>query len=188
MHAPRRGAPQRPFGLVDLNQLTQETLDDLSAEVEASGATVHVGELPSIHADALQMRQLLQNLLSNAIKFRRQAVPPEIGVEAEMSDGKLLLTVKDNGIGFEPQYSGRIFRVFERLHGRSQYPGTGIGLALCRKIVERHGGSIGAEGELGVGSIFTVTLPIFGPDALSGPPPAPPNGAATRPERAHVGA
>jgi signal transduction histidine kinase len=107
------------------------------------------------------MRQLIQNLISNAIKFRRPDVDPEVWVEADTAEGQLRLTVTDNGIGFDPQYSHRIFRVFERLHGRSEYPGTGIGLALCRKIAERHGGNVIAEGEPGVGSTFTVTLPLL---------------------------
>jgi signal transduction histidine kinase len=177
----------RPFALVDLSQVTAEVLEDLSAEIERTGATVHVGELPAINADGLQMRQLLQNLISNAIKFRREGVPPEVWVDAKPLQGMLFLTVRDNGIGFETQYSGRIFRVFERLHGRLEYPGTGIGLALCRKIVERHGGTIVAEGELGVGSTFTAALPLRGAAPVEPPLPEPaPDGAAKSQERAHV--
>ena len=186
----------RPFGLVDLNEITAEALDDLSVEVERSGATVHVGDLPAIYADALQMRQLIQNLLSNAIKFHREGVAPEVRVQAEADPGKVVLTVQDNGIGFEPQYSGRIFRVFERLHGRLEYPGTGIGLALCRKIVERHGGAIVAEGALGAGATFTVVLPIreLDPGPVSaelspnGSAELSPSGSAVSQERDHVGA
>ena len=177
----------RPFGLVDLNEITAEALDDLSAEVDRFGATVHVGDLPAIHADALQMRQLLQNLLSNAIKFHRDGVAPEISLTGKV-DRELVLTVQDNGIGFEQHYSGRIFRIFERLHGRLEYPGTGIGLALCRKIVERHGGTIVAEGELGVGSTFTVTLPIEGHDRQPALLEPTPNGSVVAQEREHVGA
>jgi signal transduction histidine kinase len=103
---------------------------------------------------------LTLNLISNAIKFRREGVPPEVEISAEVLDGSVQITVADNGIGFEPQYSTRIFRVFERLHGRTEYPGTGIGLALCHKIVGRHGGRIVAESQLGEGATFTVTLPI----------------------------
>jgi signal transduction histidine kinase len=113
-----------------------------------------------ISADPLQMRQLLQNLISNALKFRRPDVPPEVTVAAEVRGDKVQIVVSDNGIGFESRYSRRIFRVFERLHGRTEYPGTGIGLALCRKIAERHDGMIVADGEPGVGSTFTVTLPL----------------------------
>ncbi len=175
----------RPFGLVDLQRVVEETLEDLSTETERSGATVRVGRLPAIHADGLQMRQLFQNLISNAIKFHRDGVAPEVSVEARVSEEQLLLTVQDNGIGFEPQYCGRIFRVFERLHGRSEYPGTGIGLALCRKIAERHGGTILAEGELGAGATFTVILPVGSTAVLRSPEPAG-NGRSTDQERAHV--
>ena len=106
------------------------------------------------------MRQLFQNLISNALKFRRSGITPEISINASVTDGIVAITVRDNGIGFDPQYSRRIFRVFERLHSRTAYPGTGIGLALCRKIAERHGGTVTAEGALGAGSTFTVTIPL----------------------------
>lgn len=150
----------RPFDEVDLAQVTREVLEDLESQVAGAQAHVQVGELPIISADALQMRQLMQNLISNAIKFRREGVTPEVKISATVADDCLRLQVVDNGIGFEPQYSRRIFRVFERLHGRSEYPGTGIGLALCRRIAERHGGTIFGAGEPGLGSTFTVTLPM----------------------------
>jgi light-regulated signal transduction histidine kinase (bacteriophytochrome) len=149
----------RPFEPVDLGRLTHEVLDDLSDQIERSGAVVDVGELPVISGDALQLRQLIQNLISNALKFRREGVPPEVAIDASLAGDKVKLAVRDNGIGFEQQYSRRIFRVFERLHGRGEYAGTGIGLALCRKIAERHGGDILAEGFPGQGAKFTVTLP-----------------------------
>lgn len=175
----------RPFGLVNLRRVVEETLDDLSTQVERTGATVHVGELPAIHADGLQMRQLFQNLLSNAIKFHRDGVAPEIHVDANVLGSELLLTVRDNGIGFESQYSGRIFRLFERLHGRSEYQGTGIGLALCRKIADRHGGTIVAEGVVGAGATFTVILPLEAAAVLRSPEPSG-NGTSTDQEQAHV--
>jgi signal transduction histidine kinase len=117
------------------------------------------------------MRQLLQNLLGNALKFRREGVPPEIDVEAHVSGGVAELTIRDNGLGFDPQYATRIFRAFERLHGTSAYPGTGIGLALCRKIVERHHGTITADSTPGEGALFTIRLPVEQP-ADSAPPTA----------------
>jgi signal transduction histidine kinase len=150
----------RPFVRVDLNTVAAEALDDLSLEIEGIGAAVSIGELPTIDADPLQMRQLTLNLISNAIKFRREGVTPEVEISAEVVNGSVRITVADNGIGFEPQYSTRIFKVFERLNGRTEYPGTGIGLALCHKIVGRHGGQIVAESQLGKGATFTVTLPI----------------------------
>ena len=148
----------RPFLPVDLGRLTGEVLEDLAESVRTAGATVRVAELPTISADEPQMRQLMQNLLSNAIKFRREGVTPEVEVTASLDGDRLTLVVRDNGIGFDPQYSRRIFRVFERLNGRSEYPGTGIGLALCRKIAERHGGNVIADSVPGEGSTFTVTL------------------------------
>ena len=150
----------RPFVQVDLAQITSDVLADLDARVVESGATVHVGALPTISADPLQMQQLLQNLVSNALKFHRDGVPPQVEIDAVVAADEIQLSVRDNGIGFEPRYSLRIFRVFERLHGRGDYPGTGIGLALCRKIADRHGGIIVAYSEPGVGSSFTVTLPL----------------------------
>jgi light-regulated signal transduction histidine kinase (bacteriophytochrome) len=148
----------RPFMAVDLGRVTDEVLEDLDESVRSSGAIVRVGALPTISADEPQMRQLMQNLLSNAMKFRREGVTPEVDVSATLEGDRLTLVVRDNGIGFDPQYSRRIFRVFERLNGRSEFAGTGIGLALCRKIAERHGGGVIADSVLGEGSTFTVTL------------------------------
>jgi signal transduction histidine kinase len=175
----------RAFQPVDLEQVTLGVLEDLELEVERSGAQVHVGELPTIDADEPQMRQLMQNLISNALKFRREDVLPEVWIDAASADDKARITVRDNGIGFEQQYAGRIFRVFERLHGRSKYPGTGIGLALCRKIVERHGGQIVAASELGAGATFTVTLPVHPQGAVIDAARTG-NGAGSKREGAHV--
>jgi signal transduction histidine kinase len=162
----------RPFAPVDLAAVTREVLGDLEAQVERSGAVVKVGSLPTISADSLQIRQLMQNLISNAIKFRRPGVVPEVSIDAEIVSSDAQITVRDNGIGFEDRYSRRIFRVFERLHGRNEYPGTGIGLALCRKIAERHGGTVVAESEPGVGSTFTVTLPLHQSEEVIVPSPS----------------
>jgi signal transduction histidine kinase len=160
----------RPFTSVDLNAVARDVLDDLFAQLEREGATVTIGTLPTINADASQMRQLLQNLISNALKFQREGVPCRVDVEATVDSGWMTLVVKDNGIGFEPQYSRRIFRVFERLHGRGTYPGTGIGLALCRKIAERHGGTIVAVGVPDEGATFTVTMQTERTEAVSDAP------------------
>src|SRR5205807_5674115 len=111
-------------------EVAREALIDLSDQVARSGAVVHIGELPTVSGDALQLRQLMQNLISNALKFRRPDVQHEVTIGAAAEGDTVTLSVHDNGIGFEPQYSLRIFRVFERLHGRGEYPGTGIGLTL----------------------------------------------------------
>jgi signal transduction histidine kinase len=153
----------RPFVPVDMGEVVSLVLADLEVSLEESGARVTVGELPTLDADPVQMGQLMQNLLGNALKFRRDGVVPEVAVEARVADGTVELTVRDNGLGFEPQYAVRIFRAFERLHGASSYPGTGIGLALCRKIVERHHGTITAESQLGSGATFTISLPAEQP-------------------------
>jgi signal transduction histidine kinase len=166
----------RPFQTVDLGEITNRVLVDLENQIQDAGAVVDVGPLPVIAADPLQMQQLMQNLISNAIKFRRPDVTPEVKVRSEVADGKARLTVADNGIGFEPRYSARIFRIFERLHGRTEYPGTGIGLALCRKITDRHGGTIEAEGVPGQGATFTIVLPVSQPDGSLGFGAASPRG------------
>lgn len=158
----------RPFERVSLGEVAARVLDDLEYPISEAGARVDVGPLPTITADPLQMQQLLQNLISNALKFQRPGVAPEVTVRAEARDGILYLSVTDNGIGFEPRYAARIFRIFERLHPRTDYPGTGIGLALCRKIADRHGGTIEAEGQPDRGATFTVTLPVEQPDGSFG--------------------
>jgi signal transduction histidine kinase len=153
-----------PFTAVNLGHVISQVLVDLEVGVEESRAVVRVGLMPTIEADPLQMRQLFQNLLGNALKFRRPDVTPELRVEARVVDHIAQLTVQDNGIGFDEQYATRIFRAFERLHGTRAYPGTGIGLALCRKIVERHHGTITATAEIDEGSTFTVRLPVIQPE------------------------
>lgn len=161
----------RPFAPVALDDVVALALSDLEIAIADSGARVDVGPLPELEADAVQMRQLLLNLIGNALKFRRDGVTPEVRVAARVADGVAELTVADNGLGFDPAFASRIFRAFERLHGASAYPGTGIGLALCRKIVERHHGTITADGAEGAGATFTVRLPVHQPED-AGPPPA----------------
>jgi len=129
-----------------------------------SGGHITVGAMPVIDADPLQMRQLLQNLAGNALKFHRPDVPPLVGIEGAIEDDRCRITVTDNGIGFEEKYAERIFTMFERLHARTQYEGTGIGLAICRKIAERHGGEIRAHGRPGAGATFVVTVPARHPE------------------------
>jgi PAS domain S-box-containing protein len=150
----------QPFVAVDLGHVAREVAKDLEVRTHETGAKVVIGELPTIDADPLQMRQLLQNLVSNALKFHRPDVPPVVEITgAVAANGRARLTVADNGIGFEEKYADRIFTMFERLHGRGKYEGTGIGLAICRKIAERHGGEIRAHSRVGEGSTFVVYLP-----------------------------
>jgi len=155
----RVATKMQPFRPVDLTQLAQEVISDLEIRIEEVGGKVELGVLPSIDADPLQIRQLLQNLIGNALKFQCPGVPPVVKVWGLCTPQGCQLIVADNGIGFDEKYKERIFNVFERLHGRSEYQGTGVGLAICRKIVERHGGTIVAESTPGQGSTFTITLP-----------------------------
>jgi len=149
------------FTPTDLSGIARDVLADLETTVAEAGARVEVGTLPVIDADELQMRQLFQNLLGNAIKYRRTDVPSIVRLSATSSDHRTCtITVTDNGIGFNQEYADRIFRMFERLHGRAEYDGSGIGLAICRKIVERHRGTIAAASTVGQGATFTVTLPV----------------------------
>ena len=151
----------QPFGATNLTGVAQEVIADLETVVADAGGRVELGELPMIDADPVQMRQLLQNLLSNAVKYRRKDQPSVVRLSSSSPDAEhRTITVADNGIGFNQDYSERIFKMFERLHGRTQYEGSGIGLAMCRRIVERHGGTIAASSRPGHGATFTVTLPV----------------------------
>ncbi|MBV9868416.1 MAG: PAS domain-containing protein [Abitibacteriaceae bacterium] len=151
----------RPFKEVSLAEVVQGVLLDLELRIEQTGATVEVDPLPTIEADPAQMHQLLLNLINNALKFQRSGVPPIVRVQSQvLADSDLYrITVQDNGIGFDPKYVEKIFLPFQRLHGRSEYEGTGMGLAICRRIVERHNGSITAQSEPGAGTTFLITLP-----------------------------
>jgi len=163
-----------PLGMVNLNSVVRDVLSDLEVRVGQTEARVEVGPLPTLPADPAQMRQLFQNLVSNALKFRRPDVPPVVTIWAEPSPdlpGGCRVRVADNGIGFEPQYTDRIFQLSQRLHGRQQYEGTGLGLAICKKIAERHGGAITAEGCPGEGSTFIIDLPLTAePESRNVPP------------------
>lgn len=159
-----------PFARVDLNEVLNKVLEDLEFAIEESGGIIESTGLPNIDADASQMSQVFMNLIGNSLKFRRPDVAPVIRVSSETGDhcrsdpaderDWCCLHIADNGIGFEPEYADRVFNLFQRLHGRDAYAGTGIGLALCRKIVERHGGSIRAHSEPNNGTQFTIRLPM----------------------------
>jgi PAS domain S-box-containing protein len=150
----------QPFVPVDLGAVAGEVAHDLEVRMHEVNGRVVIGALPTVDADPLQMRQLLQNLTANGLKFHRDGVPPVVEIAGSVANGSARLTVADNGIGFEEKYAERIFTMFERLHGRGRYDGTGIGLSICRKIAERHGGSITARSTPGEGATFTVTLPV----------------------------
>ncbi len=161
----------RAFVPVDLNEVARDVVVDLEARLAETHGRVEISELPTVASDSIQMRQLLQNLIGNALKFHRTDVAPIVRVSAEILDtvganGRIQpaascrISVADNGIGFDEKYLDRVFTIFQRLHGRGVYEGTGIGLAICRKIVERHGGSITARSHVGEGTTFVVTLPL----------------------------
>lgn len=154
-----------PFVSVDLAAVTRDVLGDLEVRIEKSGAKVEVGDLPTIEADPMQMHQLILNLLSNALKFQPAGAQPVVKIRSRtfsaLSGEQLCeITVEDNGIGFEEKYLEKMFAVFQRLHGRSEYEGTGVGLAVCRRITDRHHGTITAKSQLGQGATFVVTLPM----------------------------
>ncbi|KPZ54302.1 MULTISPECIES: ATP-binding protein [Pseudoalteromonas] len=160
----------KDFDDTDLKGVVNDILSDLEVAINESNAQVEVGELPVIQADKSQMQQLFLNLLSNAVKFRKPGEEPHISVAYEYKDefsedhnekvGWQIITIKDNGIGFSQEYADKIFVPFQRLHGRSEYKGTGIGLSVCRRIVERHGGIITAHSKDGEGATFIIKLPV----------------------------
>jgi signal transduction histidine kinase len=168
----RVASKARPYEPVDLAQVVDNVVSDFEEHLERAGGTVEICELSTVNADPGQMQKLVQHLLDNALKYARENVPPEVRINGReispdgndaygVNDTKLYqITVEDNGIGFEQQYSERIFGVFQRLHGKSEYEGAGIGLSICRRIVERHNGNITAKGIPGKGAEFIITLPI----------------------------
>ena len=153
------GAGEQPSDAVDLNALTRDVIATLEERIEATGARITVGDLPCVKGSAAQLSQLLQNLLGNALKYSQAELAPVIEVHGTETAEVWVIQVRDNGIGFEPKYAERILGISQRLHGRDAYEGTGIGLATCRRIAERHGGSITAKSTLGNGATFTIELP-----------------------------
>jgi two-component system sensor kinase FixL len=150
----------RPFQEVDLNTILTEVLSDLEIRIEQVKGQVEVEQLPTLEADGLQMRQLFQNLVANALKFHRPDTPPVVKISASVKGNECVLSIQDNGIGFDEKYLDRIFTIFQRLHGRQAYEGTGVGLAVCRRIAERHSGQITARSAVGHGARFLVSLPV----------------------------
>jgi signal transduction histidine kinase len=156
-----------PFEPIDLTAIVAGVVKDLEITIEQIGGRIEVDPLPTIAADPLQMRQLFQNLISNGLKFRQADRAPILSIHSKVEASedaaypRYSLFVIDNGIGFDEKYAERIFQPFQRLHGFQQYEGTGMGLAICRRIVERHGGTIQAKGEPGMGATFIISLPAL---------------------------
>ncbi len=150
----------QPFSRVDLDELVRDVVSDLELQIDRTQGKIELSRLPAIEADSTQMHQLLQNLINNALKFHAESKPPHVWVSAETKAGTCRIFVRDNGIGFDELYLDRIFKPFQRLHSRQEYEGSGMGLAICRRIVERHAGDITAHSGLGQGATFIVTLPI----------------------------
>jgi light-regulated signal transduction histidine kinase (bacteriophytochrome) len=155
----RAGTRTQTLISVDTETVLDEALTDLRRTIEKAGAVVTHDPLPTVRADAVQLRQVFQNLIGNAVKFRQQDGQPRIHVSAERLEGAWRFSVTDNGIGIEPEYRDKIFVVFQRLHAQDTYEGTGIGLAIVKRIIERHGGRIWVESEVGKGSTFYFTIP-----------------------------
>ena len=150
---------ERSWAPVDLNVVVGDVLRSLGAAVEHSGGTVTHGPLPTVRGDRGQLTQLLQNLVGNALKFTRAGVDPEVRIQARLEGPNWHVEVQDNGIGIEPQYFEKVFAPFQRLHARTEYEGTGMGLAICQQIVERHVGHLWVESVPGEGTTFHFTLP-----------------------------
>jgi PAS domain S-box-containing protein len=156
----RAGTADYTTELVDTKEVLRSTLSSIRTSLEESGVTLVIDPLPTVRGDPTQLSQLFQNLVSNAIKFVADE-PPRIHITARRDNGEWRFTVQDNGIGIEPAHAERIFAVFQRLHGRGEYPGSGVGLAICKRIVERHGGRIWVEPTPGGGSTFCFTIPAI---------------------------
>lgn len=155
----RVGSRGKTFGPVDLEEVLDEALGNLEGAIVDNGAVITHDPLPLVRADDQQLVQLFQNLIGNAVKFKGED-PPRIYISALQEGNEWLLSISDNGIGIDPEFNERIFQIFQRLHARGEYSGTGIGLSVCQKIVERHGGRIWVESEPGQGSTFRFTLPV----------------------------
>jgi signal transduction histidine kinase len=149
----------KPFLPVELSQVISEVLHDLEGQIRRTNGKVKLEPLPAVEGDGMQLRLLMQNLIGNALKYHQPGIPPEIKVYAEPRSEKVQIHVEDQGIGFAQEDAERIFQPFQRLVGRSQYEGSGMGLAICRRIMERHGGEIAAFSKPGHGTTIIVTFP-----------------------------
>ena len=162
----RVGTQGKELSPTDSEAVLAQSVNDLKVTIEENGALVTHDPLPTVMADSPQLEQLFQNLIGNAIKFRGNE-PPHVHISASRNGKGWIFSIRDNGIGFAPEYSERVFVIFQRLHSRQEYAGTGIGLAICKKIVERHGGHIWVESDVGKGAIFRFTIPAVGTEPLS---------------------
>jgi chemotaxis family two-component system sensor kinase Cph1 len=144
---------------VDLNVLLKDVLKDLEPTIQHHGANISLGELPLVNGSPHDLKLLFNNLISNALLFKKKETVPEIKIDLEGRSREWVIRISDNGLGIEKKYFEKIFVIFQKLHSKNEYPGTGIGLALCKKIVELHGGNIVVESQIGEGSIFSFTLP-----------------------------
>lgn len=152
---------EAPAEQISLESVVQDVISDLEVSINEAGAKVNIDKLPMVKADKTQMQQLFQNLISNAVKFHKKGKSPQIKIKSNIVNKEFFeIVVEDNGIGFEEKLADKLFKPFQRLHSRSEYEGTGIGAAICHKIVQRHGGDISAKSKPGVGSTFTVILPV----------------------------
>ena len=164
----RVGSTSKPFQTTNLEKIVREVLSDLESRLNRSSARIEIENLPTVEADRIQMRQLFQNLISNALKFHKKDIPPVVSILGNVIDsGACEIIVRDNGIGFDEQYAQRIFKPFERLHGRSEFEGTGMGLAICRKIVKRHGGAICVKSTPNESCECLITLPSLASFSIS---------------------
>jgi light-regulated signal transduction histidine kinase (bacteriophytochrome) len=150
----------KPFQSTDCTIALEHALANLKIAIEESNTSVTYDKLPVVMADGTQLTRLFQNLVGNSIKFHKENIPPKIHISARRTDDVWTFSVQDNGIGIAPEYFERIFKIFQRLHTSQEYAGTGIGLAVCKKIVERHGGRIWLESEEGKGATFHFTIPV----------------------------
>ncbi|MDT9192902.1 MAG: response regulator [Limnospira sp. PMC 1291.21] len=161
LHYSRVGTKQAAFEAIDCNIILEETLSNLSLAIQESGAIITSEKLPMVFGDRLQLGQLFQNLIANAVKYHRPGIPPKITVSVMPKNQNWQFGIHDNGIGIPADKTQRIFQIFQRLHTQQEYPGNGIGLAICRKIIDRHRGDIWVESDLGVATSFYFTLPIY---------------------------
>ncbi len=149
----------RPLEETDCGALVEDVIQNLAVPIQAAGATVTHDSLPTVNGSPSQLAEVFQNLIDNAIKYHGP-VPPHVHVSAEQTDGQWVFSVHDNGIGIDGKHVDHIFTVFKRLHSHDEFPGTGIGLAICKRAVERHGGQLSVESQLGNGSTFHFTIPV----------------------------